>query len=559
MMRSHQLLVVVWQKDIREQLGKLLSNNSYIYDIADSPTKALDAIHKYTYKLVIVDSLLTGLNGYQLVKRMKNTPHGGDAKFIVLMNDIPETKYDDVKKRWGVFGLIKKSVSENDFISLIKIAETYELPSEKLEKQQVTSVEEVLSELAHILWTGKTSFYKEGGIIKEIYWDAGNPVFAISNNDDDRFDKWLVNQGIASASTIDAATDIMNKTGKKIDEALIMLGAINDDTREQIVSDYMKGLIVDMFSWEKAEYTKEEKHSGIKELTSIKEQFPIILFEGINAKNDIGGIKEGIEKAGGIAIFTVDNIFNVENFKFPSSFNRIMNLINGKRTVYELIAKSGIIPEDGYKFIRTLFLLKIIDLKPSTADTTSGLVNLHRIQANGDRKTKFIGNLHDISISELIQMLELNRKSGAMQINDGHEIGWLLFDKGKIIDAYYGDITHESAAYRILCLTDGEFDIKFKDVVGEPRINTDTQTILMEGLRLLDEIRRLEPMVGDLKKRFKINQEYNFNTEEEKEEISRIFNGKNDILTSAFLLNPNPQQGFDIISTLQKSGVIKEL
>ncbi len=556
-MKSHQLLTVIWLPDIKNSIENMLRDNNYVYDAASSPIEAIDAIGKYAYKIVIVDSLLPGLNGYQLVKRLKGTPHGEYAKFIVFMNSIPDNKQENVNKRWGIHALLKKPVNEEELMSLLKRAESYDLPSEKLEIYTAETAEEMLSEFAHMLWTGKTTCYGKSGTVKEIYWDGGNPVFAVSNNDNERLDKWLINKGLVTEGVLGAAYDIMNKTGIRLGDALITLGAIGDDVLEHAVSDHMKAIILDMFLWEGIEYTKEEKIGGIKEMTSIKESFPIVLFEGIKIKTDLEYIKKKLEAQGEVVSFTPDNIFNIEDFKFPQSFNRLMSLINGKRSMYELIGKSGLAHDDAYRFLYTLFILKLIKFTATDQGQKTVFLSMSSRPADSSSTTRFTGNLQDISIVELIQMLELNRKSGTIQINDANEIGWLLFNKGRLVDAYYGDLTRANAVYRILFLTEGEFDIKFKDIIGEPRIDIDTQTLLMDGLRLLDEVRRIEPVFGSFKKRFIINPSHRFNADEEKEELTRIFNGKNDILTSSFLLNPDPQAGMDIMNTLLKNNVIQ--
>ncbi len=558
-MRQHQLLIITWLPDVKSSVEKLLKDHSYMFDSVSSPIEAIDAIGRYAYKLIVLDSLLPGLNGYQLVKRLKGTPHGRYAKFIVFMNNIQTNKIADVNKRWGTHVLLRKPVIGEELLSSLKAAEAYDLPSEKIEIYTSDCVEEMFSELAHLLWTGKLTCYGDNDVIKEIYWDGGNPVFAMSNSEEERLDKWLLDKGLVSDVILRSAYDIMNKRGKRLGDALIMLGAIGEDSLEHAVSDNMKGIMLNMFSWDKVQYSKEEKINGIKELTSMKESFPIILFEGISRKTNIDYIKNKLQEKGELVSFSPDNIFNIEDFKFPHSFNRLMSLINGKRTIYELIAKSSLSHDDTYRFIYTLFLLKLIRLSSANGDEkniTISIPNLNTTDAN--RKTRFTGNLHDISIAELIQMLELNRKSGTLQISDTNEIGWLLFDKGKIIDAYYGDLTRENAVYRILFLIEGEFDIRFKNIIGEPRISVDTQTLLMNGLRMLDEVKRIEPLFGNFKKKFGVSPSHRFKTNEEKEELVRIFNGKNDILTSSFLLNPDPQTGLDIISTLLKNNVIKE-
>jgi CheY-like chemotaxis protein len=557
-MRRHQLLLVTWLSDVKDNVEKLLQDNKYPFDSVTTPIEAIDAIGKYSYKVIILDSLLPGLNGYLLVKRLKQTSHGQYARFIVFMNNIPSDKIAEVKKKWGIHTLLKKPIDSDELLNSLKEAEAYDLPSEKLEVYTTDCIEELFADLAFTLWTGKLTCYGDNDIIKEIYWDGGKPVFAISNKESERLDKWLLDKKLISESVLKPAYDIMNKKGKRFGDALIMLGVINEEDLERAISDNMKEIIFDMFSWQHADYTKEEKMEGIKELSSIRDSFPVILFEGISKKTDIDYIKTKLQQRGEVVSFSPNNIFNIEDFKFPHSYNRLMSLINGKRTIYELIGKSGLSHDSAYRFIYTLLLLRLIKLGTGDEHSKNISLTLSNIGIDAGQKTRFTGNLTDVSIIELIQMLELNRKSGTIQISDINEIGWLLFDKGKIIDAYYGDLTRESAVYRILFLTEGEFDIRFKEVVGEPRISLDTQTLLMEGLRMLDEIKRLEPMFGGFEKRFVINPAHRFDTEEEKEELARIFNGKNDVLTSSFLLNPDPKMALDIISTLLKNNVIKE-
>ncbi len=557
-MRPHQLLIVTWLPDVKSSVEKLLQNNNYVFDSVSSPLEAIDAIGKYAYKIVVIDSLLPGLNGYQLVKRLKGTPHGGYAKFIVFMTNIQGSRISDVNKRWGIHALLRKPVNGEELLSSLKDAEAYDLPSEKMEIYTSPCVEELLSELAHLLWIGKLTCYGDNDVIKELYWDSGNPVFAMSNSEEERLDKWLLNKGLVSEGALKSAYDIMNKRGKRLGDALIMLGAIGEDSLEHAISDNMKEIILGMFSWNVVKYTKEEKKSGIRELTSIKESFPIILFEGISRKTNTDSIKDKLQEKGELVSFSPDNIFNIEDFRFPHSFNRLMSLINGKRTIYELIAKSGLSHDDVYRFIYTLFLLRLIRLSMGSGDEKNIAISIPNIDTDANRKTRFTGNLHDISIVELIQMLEVNRKSGTLQINDTNEIGWLLFNKGSIIDAYYGDLTRENAVHRMLFLAEGEFDIRFKDIIGEPRISVDTQTLLMDGVRMLDEVKRIEPSFVSFKKRLVVNPSHELSTDAEKQELMRIFNGKNDILTSSFLLNPDPQAGLDTISTLLKNNVIKE-
>lgn len=124
-----------------------------------------------------------------------------------------------------------------------------------------------------------------------------------------------------------------------------------------------------------------------------------------------------------------------------------------------------------------------------------------------DLKASFAGNLTDMSVVDLVQTLEMGKKSGALHIKNKKGMEAVVyFRDGRIVDCTLGEkLAGETAFYRVLNWQEGEFAIEFKPVEREERIKTSTQGLLMEGMRRIDEWGRIVEQLPALDKVFVID------------------------------------------------------
>ena len=92
----------------------------------------------------------------------------------------------------------------------------------------------------------------------------------------------------------------------------------------------------------------------------------------------------------------------------------------------------------------------------------------------------------DLSLAEVIQLLNLNRRSGILYV-DSSTKGKIVFHSGKMIYGKYGEWTGEEAIYKVVPEPEGTFHFE----PGEKEINQNiggaTMTVLIEACRLADE------------------------------------------------------------------------
>ena len=107
--------------------------------------------------------------------------------------------------------------------------------------------------------------------------------------------------------------------------------------------------------------------------------------------------------------------------------------------------------------------------------------------ALSETRTRFTGELGDVSVPDLFQTLEMSQKPGLIEFRTDVGDGTVYFANGRIIDAEIGPAQGEAALHRLLLCDSGLFELKFKKVEREPRCELSSQAVLLEGLRLKDE------------------------------------------------------------------------
>jgi CheY-like chemotaxis protein len=100
------------------------------------------------------------------------------------------------------------------------------------------------------------------------------------------------------------------------------------------------------------------------------------------------------------------------------------------------------------------------------------------------------GSLLQMNVIDLVQSLEMGRKSCLLTLtNDGDKCD-MYFREGQVTHAAYGALTGDPAVFKVLRWTNGNFQMNFEGKTTEESTTLNTQGLLMEGLRLLDEAQR---------------------------------------------------------------------
>jgi len=183
---------------------------------------------------------------------------------------------------------------------------------------------------------------------------------------------------------------------------------------------------------------------------------------------------------------------------------------------------------------------------------------------NRDSRTLFEGSLSDMTVVDLIQTIEIGRKSGVIKFvgEDGYKAS-IYFREGRVIDAELGRLQGQSAVYRLLVWSEGHFQVEFKTIRRKDVINMSTQALLMEGMRRLDEWGRLLEQLPSLDTVFEVDYaelaERLSDIPDEINSILRLFDGVRTLIQVVDGCIFDDLEALNIISKLYFEGLIYDI
>jgi len=89
-----------------------------------------------------------------------------------------------------------------------------------------------------------------------------------------------------------------------------------------------------------------------------------------------------------------------------------------------------------------------------------------------------------------MQSLEMGRKSCQLSLSYEGDKCEVFFAEGQVKHATYGSLVGDAAVFKVLRWTGGNFQLNFEGKTDQETTRLNTQGLLMEGLRLLDESAR---------------------------------------------------------------------
>jgi DNA-binding response OmpR family regulator len=128
-------------------------------------------------------------------------------------------------------------------------------------------------------------------------------------------------------------------------------------------------------------------------------------------------------------------------------------------------------------------------------DLAKRIITTLRKEADG-------GTLHSVSSGIFLQLMEMEEKTCTLRLveKSSGKQGVLFFLDGRLLDARCDSLRGEAAAYEIFSWDDVSLNIQNACRQRERRIHRDLQAVLLDAMRLKDELRRMGRGVSSGKK-----------------------------------------------------------
>ncbi len=101
------------------------------------------------------------------------------------------------------------------------------------------------------------------------------------------------------------------------------------------------------------------------------------------------------------------------------------------------------------------------------------------------------GDLSQVPLIDLLQVLSMNRRTGALTVATAAGAGEVRIFEGEVLDAVYRRLEGEKALYRLLGEREGSFAFLPGGSPSLRRVTIGTSMLVMEAMRQFDEVARL--------------------------------------------------------------------
>ncbi len=145
-------------------------------------------------------------------------------------------------------------------------------------------------------------------------------------------------------------------------------------------------------------------------------------------------------------------------------------------------------------FFRNSIIKKPFNVEEVMTRLDASLMTIEKSREIQGEAKEIEGNLAQMSLVDILQIFSMNKKSGAVVVRREElgEEGMVFLKEGNIINATAGLANAEKALYRLLGWNSGKFEYMPQDFHPEANIRKSTDSLLMEGMRHLDEWKRME-------------------------------------------------------------------
>jgi hypothetical protein len=126
-------------------------------------------------------------------------------------------------------------------------------------------------------------------------------------------------------------------------------------------------------------------------------------------------------------------------------------------------------------------LIQALRMQTERTESEAGGAPAHDISAG------FLGNIRDIGLSEIVQLICLDTIDRIVEIRSENITGTIYVRGGQICHAQAGDEVGRQAFFKMLAANSGSFEILSCSFNCEVTIDIPWEHLLIEGMRILDE------------------------------------------------------------------------
>lgn len=254
------------------------------------------------------------------------------------------------------------------------------------------SLPRVLIHLNRKRATGTLSVTAQG-MTKQVFFQAGNAIFASSTYEEDRLGEMLVKTGKLTLRQYDEAVGAMKRTGKRLGALLVELGHLSPRDIFDGVVNQVREIILSLFRLKDGLYEFREGDIP-EEVITLDLSMANIIYEGVKRIDEWTRIKAEMPGPDTVFVFSSDPRSLFQSIELGENDRAILSLLDGERSIKQVVEASGL---QAFEVMKSLYILSSIGMITDQFAQEPVRLGLADILAPvEDKKEEFVARVESI-------------------------------------------------------------------------------------------------------------------------------------------------------------------
>ncbi|MBN2467417.1 MAG: DUF4388 domain-containing protein [Deltaproteobacteria bacterium] len=194
---------------------------------------------------------------------------------------------------------------------------------------------------------------KEGKNQVKVYLEEGTIIYAIGSQTENRLGHLLRSKGVISEENLKKCLEEARGKNEQVGKILVESGCVSIAELETFIHQQVENILYSLFLWQKGEFEYEDATFNLKGAIVTQLNTMELILEASRRVDELSVLRKQIPDD--LAIFRLsDEGSSQDEIKLNSQEWRMLSLIDGKRTVRDVIDESGFDDFMGMKFFYSL-------------------------------------------------------------------------------------------------------------------------------------------------------------------------------------------------------------
>lgn len=198
---------------------------------------------------------------------------------------------------------------------------------------------------------------------RKVYLIKGDAIFASSSYEDDRLGEMLLKAGKITVEQYDKSVEILKATKKRQGAILVELGYLTPKELFWGVKYQVREIIYSLFQLEDGIWEFEEGDVPTGEVITLKMSMGNLIYEGVKRIDNWTRIRREMPDTGVVLRLSEDPISLFQNVELSTQDKKMLPLIDGKKTIKEIVDSSWMNSFEAMKTIYVLWSIGILEEK----------------------------------------------------------------------------------------------------------------------------------------------------------------------------------------------------